>query len=169
MTTTEPAIYVGTYGKYNNGSIAGKWLNLKDYDSKAAFYKACSELHSDEDDPEFMFQDFEGYPKELYDESGFDERIIQYAQMEDDDREVVDEYANAIGYLPDDLADCRDAYYTTLTSFNREREFGEYYAESSGLEIPDDIANYFDYETYGRDLLMDFSMSDNGYVFYDNA
>ena len=28
----EPRIYVGTYAKYNDGSIAGKWLDLNDYE-----------------------------------------------------------------------------------------------------------------------------------------
>ena len=26
-----PRIYVGTYAKYNAGSIAGQWLDLEDY------------------------------------------------------------------------------------------------------------------------------------------
>ena len=38
----EPSIYVGTYEKYNNGSIAGKWLKLNDYEDISAFYKACT-------------------------------------------------------------------------------------------------------------------------------
>ena len=31
QTQDAPRIYVGTYRKYNNGSIAGKWLELEDY------------------------------------------------------------------------------------------------------------------------------------------
>ena len=37
-------IYVGTYAKYNNGSIAGAWLNLDDYSDKDAFLAACRKL-----------------------------------------------------------------------------------------------------------------------------
>ena len=29
----ECRVYVGTYGKYNNGSIFGKWVELSDFDS----------------------------------------------------------------------------------------------------------------------------------------
>lgn len=29
------SIYVGTYGKYNSGSLAGAWLNVLNYESKA--------------------------------------------------------------------------------------------------------------------------------------
>jgi len=69
-------IYVGTYAKYNAGSIAGAWLNLEDYQDKDAFLKACAELHKDEEDPELMFQDFEGFPSNFYSESGIEEELF---------------------------------------------------------------------------------------------
>lgn len=53
------SVYVGTYHKYNSGSLKGEWLDLDNYDSYAAFLDACNDLHADEDDPEFMFQDWE--------------------------------------------------------------------------------------------------------------
>jgi len=56
-----PAVYVGTYGKYNNGSIAGAWVNLIGHD-KDSFDALCRELHRDEMDPEIMLQDFEIFP-----------------------------------------------------------------------------------------------------------
>ena len=62
MKTTalsEASVYVGTYGKYNNGSLFGAWLDLSDYADKEEFYEACRELHKDEEDAEFMFQDYE--------------------------------------------------------------------------------------------------------------
>ena len=51
-------IYVGTYHKYNNGSIDGAWINVTDLD-KEEFLEKCQELHQDEEDPEFMYQDWE--------------------------------------------------------------------------------------------------------------
>ena len=51
---SEARIYVGTYAKYNNGSIYGKWLDLSDYSDKEEFYEACHELHGDEPDAEFI-------------------------------------------------------------------------------------------------------------------
>ena len=52
---SEARIYVGTYKKYNNGSLAGAWLDLSDYSDKEEFLNACHELHNNESDPEFMF------------------------------------------------------------------------------------------------------------------
>ena len=34
-------VYVGTYGKYNNGSLFGAWLDLSNYSDKEEFYEAC--------------------------------------------------------------------------------------------------------------------------------
>ena len=39
-TETGARIYVGTYGKYASGSIAGRWLNLEDYADRDAFLDA---------------------------------------------------------------------------------------------------------------------------------
>lgn len=42
----DAAVYVGTYGKHNAGSLKGAWLKLNDYDSYEAFIKACNDLHA---------------------------------------------------------------------------------------------------------------------------
>lgn len=49
---SQAAIYVGTYAKYNAGSLFGKWFDLSDFADKDEFLEACKELHKDEDDPE---------------------------------------------------------------------------------------------------------------------
>ncbi|MDP9960044.1 antirestriction protein ArdA [Chryseobacterium lathyri] len=53
------SIYVGTYAKYNNGSLFGKWLNLADYSDYDELLEAMQELHEDEPDSEFMMLDYE--------------------------------------------------------------------------------------------------------------
>lgn len=70
-------VYVGTYGKYNSGSIAGAWLNLADYKNKEEFLAACARLHKNEPDPEFMFQDWEGVPSWLIRESWISPEVWQ--------------------------------------------------------------------------------------------
>lgn len=39
VTLSEARVYVGTYNKYNNGSLFGKWLDLSDYSDKDEFWK----------------------------------------------------------------------------------------------------------------------------------
>lgn len=55
-------VYVGTYRKYNNGNLAGAWLNLANYGNYRDFLAACGALHKNERDPEFMIQDSEDFP-----------------------------------------------------------------------------------------------------------
>ena len=58
-------VYVGTYKKYNEGSLNGGWLNLADYATYGDFLRACKQLHKGEHDPEFMIQDSEDFPDGL--------------------------------------------------------------------------------------------------------
>ncbi|WP_433997212.1 antirestriction protein ArdA, partial [Escherichia coli] len=55
MSVVAPAVYVGTWHKYNCGSIAGRWFDLTTFDDERDFFAACRALHQDEADPELMF------------------------------------------------------------------------------------------------------------------
>ncbi len=104
-----PAIYVGTYHKYNCGSIEGKWLHLDDYSSIEEFYAACKELHKNEEDPEFMFQDREYIPESLIGESWLSERIYDYINLDEDVKNRIDAAIDAFGgHYYDDLGDLID-------------------------------------------------------------
>lgn len=69
VTFSEAKIYVGTYGKYNAGSIFGKQLDLSDYSDKDEFNEAYQKLHKDEEDTEYLYQDWENIPDSLIGES----------------------------------------------------------------------------------------------------
>jgi antirestriction protein len=177
-TTTEvkPALYCGTYGKYNNGSIEGKWLYLEDYSDSEEFFKACAELHKNEHDPEFMFQDFEGFPKEYYSESMSTidmDKLMEWVHMDDEDKELIEEYLDATGYSLDDieLDNVRDELFCTLDythSADDNNAMGDYVVDNGLIEIPPHLQSYIDYEAIGRDWLADMSVSGNGFVFTNN-
>lgn len=82
-----PRAYIGTYAKYNNGSLAGAWMTLTDYENYDAFLSACKQLHQDEPDPEFMCQDVECMPDgvtlpEYFSRQDFDDVITAYREEE---------------------------------------------------------------------------------------
>tara|TARA_Y100000310_G_scaffold96869_1_gene94581 strand:- start:1210 stop:1794 length:585 start_codon:yes stop_codon:yes gene_type:complete len=64
--TESPRVYVGSYKKYNEGSIFGKWFDLEDYSDQEEYTKALQEHHKKEyniyNDIEFMAQDWENLP-----------------------------------------------------------------------------------------------------------
>lgn len=100
------SIYVGTYAKYNNGSLYGKWLNLSDYSDYDELLTAMYKLHSDESDSEFMFQDYENcsfFEKlGLIGESYISSEIFEIAdQMNDSglDLEIFEAYLSCVGKM----------------------------------------------------------------------
>lgn len=62
VTLSEARVYVGTYNKYNSGSLFGKWLDLSDYSDKDEFMEACRELHKDDQDPGIDVSGLREYP-----------------------------------------------------------------------------------------------------------
>lgn len=155
-------IYVGTYAKYNQGSIKGAWLDLADYSDRASFYEACAELHKDETDPEFMFQDFEGFPREMYSESNVSDELIAFAQLDESDREMLTAYQSGIDGSAT-IEQAREAYQGT---FDDESDWAAQFLEDTGMleSIPENLRNYFDYDAYARDARLNGDVS---FVRYD--
>ncbi len=157
-------LYVGTYAKYNNGSIAGEWVDLDLYSTEEEFNEYIRELHSDEVEPEFMIQDYEGFPKEFYSESGLDSRIWEWLELDDSDREKVEAFLDCFGDCAGDVFQAaEDAYYG---EYENDTELAYELLESTGdLDgMPESLRYYFDYDAYARDLMInDFSCSNNHY------
>tara|TARA_B100001059_G_C17450062_1_gene386987 strand:+ start:57 stop:611 length:555 start_codon:yes stop_codon:yes gene_type:complete len=86
---TNVQIYVGTYFKYNNGSVEGAWPDLKDYSNYEELSEAMRELHKDEEDPEFMFQDYEC--SEIFN----DLKLISESYISKDIYEVIEAIENS--------------------------------------------------------------------------
>ena len=143
-------VYVGTYAKYTAGDLAGAWLDLEDYADKDEFLEACAELHSDEEDPEFMFQDTEDIPGELCAGSHISPECWEVLDAyRDFDEGAVKAYLYLFGEW--DKADFQDRYRGTWSSWEAMAE--ELLDETGGLsEIPESLRFYFDYTAYARDL-----------------
>ena len=134
-----PRIYVGTYGKYNNGSIDGKWLDLNDYSSKEEFYDACKALHPDEEDPEFMFQDYEGFPERFYGESGLNDNIWDWLKLGEEDRELLEVYIDETGDADATIEDAQDHFMGTFSS---EEDWAQNFLDETGGLSSDNAAYY---------------------------
>lgn len=150
MSDTTPRVYVGTYAKYNSGSIKGAWLDLDDYSDKDSFIEACRELHKDESDPELMFQDHEGVPDGMMSESHISDDVWDWLALDDDEKELLTVYREHIDLLGD-FETARDAFLSK--GHNTEADWAEeWLRESGGLEgVPAHLENYIDFEAYARD------------------
>ena len=168
---SEARIYVGTYAKYNNGSIFGEWLDLSDYSDKEEFYDACRELHKDEADPEFMFQDWEYIPSGLIGESWLSDNIFEIIEAMDDlDDEKQEAFAVWIDHESydiekQDITDLISKFEDAYQGAYKDEEDYAYEVVDECYDLPEFAKTYFDYEKFARDLFMTDYWYEDGYVF----
>ena len=156
----EPSIYVGTYEKYNNGSIAGKWLKLNDYEDISAFYKACAELHKDEHDIELMFQDFEYIPKSMIGESWLDDKFYDFLEIVNNSHIDYETYLLAI----DNGMEWESLEDDYVGEFDDDVDFAIEMAASTGFIEPDIWPNNcIDWDRAARDLMYDYTEINDHY------
>ena len=168
---SEAKVYVGTYAKYNNGSLSGAWLDLSDYSDKGEFYNACRELHKDENAPEFMFQDWEDIPEALISESWLSENFFDLRDvvndLSDTEQEAFFVWCNYEGCDLGEEDSCdlvnrfKDLY---VGKYDDEEDFAYELIEEC-YDLPDFAKTYFDYEKFARDLFLGEYYFEDGFVF----
>ena len=171
VTLSEARVYVGTYNKYNNGSLFGKWLDLSDYSDKDEFLEACRELHKDEQNPEFMFQDIEDIPEALISESWLSDKFFELRDAIEKLSET--EQEAFFVWCDHHNSDISEADADDLVSSFEDEYQGEYKDEEDYAyeiveqcyELPEFAKTYFDYSAFARDLFMTDYWMDNGFVF----
>ena len=151
-TLSEARVYVGTYGKYNNGSLFGAWLDLSDYADKEEFYEACRELHKDEEDAEFMFQDYENIPENLISESWISGNFFTLRDAVEDlgdtEQEAFFVWCNYKNHdLSEEDADdlVRHFWDEYQGQYDDEEDFAYQIVEEC-YNLPEFAKTYFDYE-----------------------
>ena len=158
-SSVTPKVYVGTYAKYNNGSLDGEWVDLTDFVLYEDFVDHCRELHKDEKDPEFMIQDYEGYPSSWYHESGLpseDEfyKIQELSELDETEKEAYAAFCE-LGWSDDSVDNFRDSYFG---EDKNDYDLGAECVERFGM--PENADSYFDYDAFGRDLMYDYHNGD---------
>ena len=164
------SVYVGTYGKYNRGSIAGDWLHLDSYKNWDEFMLACKLLHIDEFDPEFMFQVSENIPSAWISEDNVDSQLWEMLedQKQGFDLSAYVEYLDVIGSTSQSYHELKtefeDNYCGQWDSFREYTDhlFDETVAPNHNDEL---LINYFDFDKWENDLTADYFITVSGYVF----
>ena len=162
-------IYVGTYAKYNDGNLFGKWLDLEDHADRDDFYEAVKELHSDEDpnNLEPMFQDWEGIPSDMIGESYVSPECWSLLNAYDKyDEDAVNAYCYCFGEWNE--RDFNDRYRGEFRSWEDMAE--ELLEETGELDqIPENLRYYFDYEKYANDLRIGGDLTEHdGHFFWNH-
>ena len=179
-----PKIFLTDYASYNNGTQFefGHWVDLTQFSSvdelddyiREHFEQADgkSPLPCGTPREEVMITDYENFPKCFYSES-YDsetmEKLFDYLNMDDDDRKILEMYADATGYsIQDiDISDAQDAFHGTADSY---AEFAENMAEECG-DIPKDMPSWvvIDWEaSWSCNLRYDYmtATDENGVIYF---
>lgn len=169
-----PAIYVGSYGAYASGSLRGAWVSIEACADYEEFMMVCRWIHRFEQDPEYMFQDYMGFPGQFYREGSFTEQdfdnVREFAELDEDEQEAFEAFLDCKygSYTDGDnlFYEFRDAY---CGKFDSEEDYAEQLAEDCGYyaEMPSYLRNYFDIKAFARDIFLDGFTFWNGYVFRD--
>lgn len=162
----EPSVYVGTYAKYNDGSLRGLWIDLTTFDDYDEFINFCKAIHADEEDPELMAQDYECFPREWYNEGficeeDFDHIKEYWKLCEKHSVEAVDAF---MGWGGESLEHFEDCY---LGEYDSEEDYARQFVDDCyDLERQmGNLAYYFDYKAFARELFMYDMYFNNGHVF----
>jgi antirestriction protein len=169
---TNVQIYVGTYSKYNNGSIFGAWIKLEDFSSMEELSSAMRKLHKDEDDPEFMFQDYEcsGIMENLglISECHIAENIYEIMEAIENSsysEDVIEAYVSCLGNSSADIHTIIEKVEECYSGeYSNDIDFTEDLLDSTG-EVSNDLPNYIyiDWERTARDIMMDYTSFNNHY------
>lgn len=163
-------IYINTWGNYNeNGAEGGKWVTLPmDESELEETLESIAESMGDQD-PEFAIHDYEWTGETNLREISENESIIELNE-ELERIDLLDEweqkvFAAAVEYWgykyvdPDDLDE-----FNLYEDIESEYDLGYYWVHEAGcydLDKMGNLANYIDYEAFGRDINIE---SDGGFT-----
>ena len=167
-TEVSPAVYVGTFAKYNSGSIKGAWIKLEGHTAES-FREACLELHADESDPELMFQDFEGFPRAFYSESALSPSLWEWLDCSDSEQAIWEAFAECFGYSFEEttLSQALDAYVGDYASPEAFAE--EYVSEHEDLNsMPSYLTACINWQAVWNSALRFDFCEHNGWFFNSN-
>jgi hypothetical protein len=153
-------VYVGTWGKYNDGSLHGEWVDLSNFATPNTFKKYChKKLHGDEPDAELMFQDVEGpaWVRSVISEYGMNYNMVWgWLALDDWEKPVVDGYIELFGI--NGFSD-----FNELVSSAQDAYLG-----GEGQDFDDWVQEFFS-ETMGDMSVDEFLDRHYNWVDFDNA
>ena len=163
--------FITNLGKYNEGALVGEWVKFPTTaeELQKVFERIGIGSKDDFGHPyeEWFITDYDCYVDGLYEMLGEYENLdeLNYLaskleELDDHDYEhfqaamQVSDYTGSVKDLIN-LIDNLDKYeiYPDVEDYS---DLGHYYIDEVGvMEIPEHLANYIDYEAYGRDVAID--------------
>lgn len=162
-TATSPAVWIGSLHAYNSGRLIGEWADASDLDR---LREVEARVLAEGGGEEIALLDFEGFGDMIGEYTPLD-RVAEIAAAIEEHGEVLIHYARFKG-LPDGVAieelvqGFEDAHagsgYDSLKDY-AEAHFDEFF------DVPDELAEFIDYEAFETSLACDGYRCIDGHVF----
>lgn len=165
--TTALRIYLTNLGKYNEGELVGEWVELPATEEELE--AVMERIGINEEYEEYFITDYEsdvpGVRVGEYDNlDDLNEMAETLADLDDYDLEIIGAFLSE-GYTLEEALDQKDDVMV-FSDCHDMTDVAYAYIEETGMldSVPDNIARYFDYEAFGRDMSFDgqFVFTDNG-------
>lgn len=158
----EPRVWIGCLACYNNGHLVGDWFNatVADEVTVADVHGAQPPQGTHEEIWVFDTDAMPGPAEEMSPQEAA-QRAQRLAEVAEDDRDAFAAWWASGDHVEDSVglpvaSDFEERFCGTWGSF---RGYAEHLADETGLlnEAPDEVARYFDWAGWIRDLAFDYT------------
>ena len=160
-------IFLTNLGKYNEGELIGEWVELPV--SQEELKKVFERIGINEEYEEYFITDYEcdfevGEYENLDTLNEIAERI---EELDEEESKVVKALMSELGCTLDEtIGKVNSGDYRIYYDCDDMADVAYQVVEECGYldNVPDDVARYFDYESFGRDLSIERT-----YIFLDGS
>jgi len=146
---TAPRVYVACLASYNAGILHGEWIDATDADELREAIQNMLERSPEPDAEEWAIHDFDFHGVHIDEYADLD-RVAEIGALIEEHGAAFAAYADNVGIDHATADGFQDAF---CGEWDSERAYAEELFDECH-EIPDDLANYIDYEAFARDLFM---------------
>ena len=149
-------IFITNLGKYNEGELIGEWVTLPI--SEEELKKVCERIGINEDYEEYFITDYEcDFMKigEYESISSLNEIAEKISELDEEEKKVAKALISECSYTIDEAIEkVNNGDYIIYYDCNDITDVAYQVVEECGYlnDVPDTVARYFDYESFGRDL-----------------
>lgn len=160
-------IYLTNLGKYNEGQLIGEWVELPV--SKEELQKVFERIGINEEYEEYFITDYECDFYKIGEYENIDtlnEIAERIEELDEEEASIVKALMSELSYTLDEAIDkVNSGDYRIYYDCNDMTDIAYQVVEECGYlnNVPDNVARYFDYESFGRDLGIE-----GNYIFTDD-
>ena len=149
-------IYLTNLGKYNEGELVGEWVELPI--TNGELEKVLERIGINEEHEEYFITDYECnfYHINEYDSvKKLNEIAEKLNELDEEEREVAETLISDLGFSVDEAIETvENGDYRIYYDCSGMDDVAYQVVQECGYleNVPENVARYFDYESFGRDL-----------------